>query len=67
VEDQQIVQRRAGIADRAREVMGALNREAAAGQRDIEGALAGAESPRRRMGDRLAEPEILEEEAGVDF
>ena len=64
MEDEQIVDRRARIADRLGEGVGGLHGEARAIERLVERDIAGRHRARRRVPDDLAEPEILEEVAG---
>ena len=65
VEHQQIVDRRARIADRLGEGVGRLHREARAEQPVVERDVARRDGARRRVADGLAEAEILEEIAGA--
>ena len=65
VEDQQVVDRRARIADRIGERVGGLQREARAVERVVERDVAGRDGARGRVADGLAEAEILEEIAGL--
>ena len=65
VEHQQVVDRRPLEPERARELVGGMKGEAAAGEADIERDVALRHGARRRVPDLLAEPEILEEVAGI--
>ena len=60
MEHQQVVDRRARIADRFRKGIRRLNREARAEQPVIDRDIAGRDGARRGMADGLADPEILE-------
>ena len=64
VEGEQVVDRRLRIADRAGEGLGALHGEARPVERRIKRDVAGRERARRRVAERLAEAEVLEEPAG---
>ena len=64
VEGEQVVDRARRIADRPGEGLGALRREARPVERRIERGVADVERARRRVADRLADAEILEEAAG---
>ncbi len=63
MEGEQVVDRARRIADGAREGLGALGREARPVEGGIERGVARVQRARRRVADRLAEPEILEEAA----
>ena len=65
VEDEEIVDRRARIADRLGEGVGGLHREARAEQAGIERDVAGRHRARRGVADHLADAEILEKIAGA--
>ncbi len=65
VKDEQVVDRRRGIADRAGEGVRGLHGETRAVERRIERRIPGPHRARRRMDDGVAEVEILEEAAGT--
>ncbi len=67
VEHEQVVDRRARIADRIGERVGRLRRKARAEQRVVERDVAGRHGARRRVADGLAEPEVLEESCRAWF
>ena len=65
VKDQQIVDRRARIADRLGELVRRLHREARPEHAVIERDIAGGDGARRRVPDHLADAEIFEKIAGA--
>ena len=67
VEDEQIIDRRARIADRARESVRRLDRKARTEQPVVDRDVAHGDRARRRVPDHLADAEILEEIAGTVF
>jgi hypothetical protein len=65
VEHEQIIDRRARIADPAREHVGRLHREAGTEQAVVKRHVAGRDGARGGVPDHLADAEILEEIAGA--
>ena len=65
VEDEPVVERTGRVADRAREGLARLHREARAVERGVERGVPLRHGAGRRVADRLAEREILEEAAPV--
>jgi len=67
MKDQQIVDRRPRQADALRKGVRGGQREPRTGEPDIERHIAGRDRARHRMPQHLAEPEVLEEVAGIGF